>query len=126
MQENYNDFPLYITKENWNIAKEEYKRLSKFPIEEWQQKSSMPLWLIGVVEWYCSFSTRGFPGGFIGEYNGTGRNYYEERFNNHKKQRDDSLSYNKIIFVNNDYDKMQFNTNSLIYIDPPYSNTTGY
>lgn len=90
----------------------------------------MPLYEIGCMEWYASFSNGGFPRGYA--KNSETRNYYQEAWRNHKKQTENDI-YRKIKFCCGDYQeivnkyiKNTKNTNTLLYIDPPYKNTKSY
>ena len=59
-----------------------------------------PLYKIGAIEWYASFSNGGFPRGYAKK--SATRNYYQEAYRNHKKQSEKE-SYKKIKFVQGDY-----------------------
>lgn len=63
MQSDRTVFPEHGDREWWDIANAEYRRLlSNFPkdLEIWKQESSIPLWKIGAIEWYSSYSRGGF------------------------------------------------------------------
>lgn len=90
-------------------------------------KLKMPLFEIGAIEWYGSFANGGFPRGYAKPT--ATRNYYQEAWRNHNKQKD-LESYNKIHFLNNDYrnidlNKFDLNT-TVLYCDSPYKGTKPY
>ena len=99
-QEDFFKIPNSQTRELFNHAKEQFniilKNLSnKKTLEDYQKLVDMPLYEIGAYEWYCSFSTRGFGGGYGAT--ASGRNYFDERRRNHLKQSQ-TEGYQKIIF----------------------------
>jgi hypothetical protein len=85
----------------WKVMKQilDTKPFADFTIEDFD-KISIPLYQIGCIEWYASFSNRGFPGGYA--KNSTTRNYYQEAWRNHKKQSETD-NYKKINFCCGDY-----------------------
>lgn len=91
-QKDFSQIPNEQTREQFNYAKEQFniivKNLSdKKTLEDYQKLVSLPLYEIGAMEWYASFSARGFNGGY-GATAGT-RNYFDERRRNHLKQSQD-------------------------------------
>lgn len=126
MQQDKDKIPTDGLREWWDKAYTEYKRLMKdYPIDAmiWQTESSLPLWEIGAIEWYASFSTGGFKKGYA--KNSETRNYYNERLRCHKKQSENPL-YNKINFQQGNYLTIEIPKNAVIYADPPYKSTTSY
>lgn len=110
-------------REEWDKYYAEYKRLKKdVDLADWEKESKYPLYDIGALEWYNSYTARGFAGGFATTKNG--RNYFEERFNNHKKQAA-GTSYKNIEFIQGSMFDLVC-SNCCIYIDPPYINTKPY
>ena len=108
------------TREQWDRCYSEYKKLKK---KNFKIDSEIPLEEIGAIEWFGSFSGRGFPGGYgVVSKN---RNQFEERYNNLKKQAS-SPTYKKINFSCGDYRNLEFKPNSLCYLDAPYKNSTSY
>lgn len=117
------DFSLVSTdssRENWDRCYTEYKRMKK---HNFNCPTDFLLADIGAIEWLGSFSGRGFPGGYGVE--SKGRNQFNERLENLRKQSQ-TVSYQRAIFTNNDYRKLKFKPNSLIYSDAPYKNTKTY
>lgn len=98
-------FPTKIDREEWDSCK--------------NNPEDNPKWKVALVAFFCSYSARGFCGGYA--LNGK-RDYYTERLNNFKKQ---IPLLKGIHFETKDiYD---LNTkNCLIYLDPPYKNTKKY
>ena len=89
--------------------------------------TTMTLAEVGAIEFFASFSNGGFPRGYA--KNTETRNYYQEAWRNHNKQKD-LESYNKIHFLNNDYrdidlNKFDLNT-TVLYCDSPYKGTKPY
>lgn len=111
----------------WDEAYTEYKRLkANYPIDIkiWEKESSIPLWKIGAIEWYCSFSNGGFSRGFAKPSPGH-RDYYNEAYRNHQKQAENE-NYKKIIFQQGDYKEIEIPENALLYCDSPYKGTKPY
>lgn len=103
--------------EYFSVTREEYKHIK-------ENKDKYDEWYIGYVGFLQSFGSR-----FFDSYvktNINGRNIIKERYNNIMKQRDNLKKiklFCKDIF-SIDYNKLP--KNSLLYFDPPYSNTTNY
>ena len=103
--------------EYFSVTKEEYKHIK-------ENKDEYEQWYVGYVGFLQSFGSN-----FFGSYVKTnigGRNTIKERYNNLISQRDSLLKiklFHKDIFEV-DYSKLP--KNSLLYFDPPYSNTTEY
>ena len=86
-------------------------------------------WQIGCIGWLCSFSGRGFDGGYSYEgyetrKDGTQilRHYCQERKNNLLKQFEQPLCKD-IMFGISDYRDLKDIKGYCIYSDPPYANT---
>ena len=100
------------------VSKEEYYKIksNKYNYEDWY---------VGYVGFLCSFA-RMFFSGYTGIYGNSKRNAPKERYNNLINQRESLLRvklFHKDIF---EIDYSKFPKNSLLYFDPPYSNTTKY
>ena len=76
---------------------------------------------IGAIEFFASFSSRGFPGGYAN--NTAGHDYFHERRNNLKKQ---APALNGIEFYQSNYYDLPMPKDAVIYCDPPYANTKHY
>lgn len=114
------------SREWWDEAYTEYKRLkANFDIDMavWEKESVLPLWKIGAIEWYSSFSNGGFPRGYA--KTSKERNPYNEAYRNHKTQATDS-KYKKIHFMQGNYLNLEIPENALIYADSPYKGTKPY
>ena len=123
-QVNSKEIPSTGNREWWDEAYTEYKRLIKeVPKEKWSEESSLPLWKIGAIEWYSSFSNGGFPRGYAKP--SYGRDYYNEAYRNHYKQAQEE-NYKKIKFQQGDYRTIKIEPNILIYCDSPYKGTKPY
>ena len=82
-------------------------------------------WLVGWVGFNCSYSGKYF-GGYAGKVKtkiGTERNYQAEARKNIDKQKQ---KLKGVVFTNKKYTELEIPTNSIIYCDPPYQNTTKY
>lgn len=102
-----NEIPETITKEMFNECKYNAKDC------RYEQ------WIIGLVEFFSSYSARGFVGGWA---LGGERDFYHERLRNFQKQ---IPNLKGIIFKVCDVMNLESNE-SLIYLDPPYKGTTKY
>lgn len=126
MQSNAKVIPENGSREMWNNCYTEYKRLMKdyeIKKEIWEENSKIPLWEIGAIEWYSSYSRGGFPRGYIKPTNG--RDYYNEGYRNHFAQSQKE-NYKKIKFSQGSYTDIDIPENALIYCDSPYHNTKEY
>ena len=100
VQEDFSEIPTDGSREYWDKAYAEWKKIKagmvngQIPIDF---DFTMPLYEIGAIEWYASFSNGGFPRGYA--KNNTTRNYYQEAYRNHKAQAE-----------NNNYKKNQVYT----------------
>jgi DNA adenine methylase len=89
-----------------------------------QNKDNYNKELVSIVGFCSSFRGKWF-GGYAGitkSNNGKIRNYYDESIRNISKQIN---SLKDVEFKNSDYKEGEY-SNSLIYCDPPYENTTKY
>ena len=99
------------------VTREEYKevRLNK----------DVDKALSGWVGFNCSYSGKFF-GGFAGETKtkiGTVRDYQQEAINNILKQLPELVG---VKFLHKSYEELEIPSNSVVYCDPPYKDTTGY
>lgn len=76
---------------------------------------------IGAMEFFASFSNRGYPGGYA--KNTANRNYFKEARANLEKQ---APSLKDIIFYPGKYYELAHVSGAVIYCDPPYANTKQY
>lgn len=81
----------------------------------------MTLAEIGAMEFFASFSSRGFPGGYAN--NTASHNYFQERRKNLEKQ---SPNLKGILFYPGKYYELAHVSDAVIYCDPPYANTKQY
>ena len=98
----------------WDKAKAEYKGEIPQTLEDWE---------IGAIQFFASFGTRGFPGGYAN--NKHNKDYYNERYRNFKKQIE-LLKQTGGVFINKSYMDIEVPDGSLIYCDPPYMGTKPY
>ena len=126
------DFSLIPTdgsREYWDAAYAEYKKIKAAMDKGETYVPEMPFYEIGAIEWYASFASGGFPRGYA--KNAQGRNYYQEGWRNHKAQSENPL-YQKISFICGDYKDILSNlqkldlSHALIYCDSPYKGTKPY
>lgn len=125
-QKAYSKIPTETSRELWDLYKAEQERLvSTYPIElkVWEEESLYPLYQIGAIEFFSSYSGGGFHYGYATTYKD--RNYFKERYNNLKKQSS-TEGYQKINFSQHSYENTVIKPNSIIYVDPPYKNVRGY
>lgn len=108
---------LIAIRDGWippdSISEEKYNEVK-------DNKDFFPKELVG----YIGFSS--FGGKFFGGYprdKSNKRNYFIEHKNN---ILDQSKRLKGIIFTNLDYRKIEIPNNSIIYCDPPYSDSVGY
>ena len=126
MQIDSSVFPETGSRLWWDDAYKDYKRLiNNFPIDYkiWEKEALIPLWQIGAIEWYSSFTRGGFPRGYAKA--GGGRDYYKEGLKNHLEQMRNT-NYKKIHFSQGSYKNINIPENALIYCDAPYRNTKPY
>lgn len=136
-QEDFTKIPTDGNREYWDNGYTAWKRMKTIldlkSYENFTENDflsiGMPLYEIGAIEWYGSFSNGGFPRGYA--KNSITRNYYQEAYRNHKKQSEQN-NYKKISFVCDDYyhfiDKYKSygSSKTLLYIDPPYKSAKQY
>ena len=120
-QKDFSKIPSEGSREYWDLAYAEWKRLVTNP----NYKPLMPLFVIGAIEWYGSFCCGGFPRGYAKNFGNS--KYYQENYNSHKKQVEKE-NYKKIQFICGSYDKIPnlSKENTLLYCDSPYKGTTPY
>ena len=123
-QKDFSEIPIDGDREYWDLAYNEWKKIKKQKDANKKHTSLLPLWIIGAIEWYASFSNGGFPRGYAKP--SCDRNYYKEAYCNHKKQASSDI-YKKINFSCGSYDEIKFPLNGvLLYCDSPYKNTKPY
>lgn len=81
----------------------------------------MSLAEIGAMEFFASFSSRGFPGGYAN--NTASHNYFQEGRKNLEKQ---APNLKGIEFYQSNYYNLCDIKGAVIYCDPPYANTKQY
>lgn len=100
------------------ISKEQYNNIRT-------NINKYPAHLVGWVGFNCSYSGKWF-GGFAGETKtiiGTIRDYQAEAINNIIKQ---APKVKGVVLQNRPYHELKLPSNSIIYCDPPYEETTKY
>lgn len=105
-----------LPKDNSETDELEYK---KFKSMKWIDN-----YLAGLKGYYgfaLSYGGKWF-GGWRRDKEGK-RDYIAEAYRNAEKQ---SPNLKNVIFENKSYDKVELKPNSIIYLDPPYKNTTKY
>lgn len=109
--QNGQELPEYITKEEYQEVK--------------ANKDNYPDWYVGFVGFCCSFRGKFFNGyaGITNTSNDKQRNYIKEKRNNILKQ---AAKLSDIKLECCSYDALDIPANSIIYCDPPYSDTTAY
>ena len=127
-QTDFSRIPISQTRELFNHAREQFniilKNLSdKKTLEDYQKLVDMPLYEIGAYEWYCSFSARGFGGGY--GCLTKDRDLFAERRRNQLKQSQ-TEGYQKIIFTQGNYLNLEIPQNTLLYCDAPYRECKPY
>ena len=96
-----------------DISKDLYYSVKNFP-EDYTDE------LVGFIGFLCSFGSKWW-GGYA--FNSKGQNYAESGSRALVKQ---ASRFEGIIFQCNNYLDMKIPENSIIYCDPPYTNTTKY
>ena len=128
-QKDFSKIPTDGSREYWDKAYTEYKKIKSAMDKGEEYQPEMPLFEIGAIEWYASFSNGGFPRGYA--KNTQTRNYYQEGWRNHKKQAENPL-YRNINFIQGNYKDILSNLNNidlshtLFYCDSPYKGTKPY
>lgn len=105
-------------------SKELYDKYKKTIQNNEMDKYDFPLYYYGAILFFGSFNARAYGGNYGATSvtkEGKLRDYFQEAKRNILKQK---LSH--ITFINKDYKNIPITENSLIYLDPPYINTTGY
>ena len=121
-QEDFSLIPTDGSREYWDEAYTNWKMLRASNFKDFSVLT-MPLYKIGAIEWYGSFSNGGFPRGYA--KNSATRNYYQEARRNHEAQSK-LKNYKKIHFICSDYRELEIPEDVLIYADSPYKNTKPY
>lgn len=106
--------PAHGSREWWDEAKAQYKG---------EKSRTMPDWEIGAIQFFASFGTRGFPGGFANNKNE--KDYYNERYRNFIEQLG-TLRRTGGKFYCKEYKNIEIPQRSLVYCDPPYEGTKPY
>jgi DNA adenine methylase len=103
--------PRFVSRQAYEIARNSQDKIAP--------------WIVGWVGFNCSYSGKWFGGyaGVVQTKTGTTRNYQEEAFKNTLKQK---TLLKGVDFVCCDYKKLQIPSKSIVYCDPPYTNTTNY
>lgn len=109
------DIPTDCSLELFNKARSIYRGLSNETMEDW---------MIGAIQYFGSFGTKGFKGGFASPKGN--RYYYKERYNNFIKQLPALKEYHTEFYVANYKDIDISRGGCLIYCDPPYEGTITY
>ena len=127
-QTDFSQIPEDGSREYWDEAYAEYKKLlkqmsDKRTLEDYEKIVSMPLYKIGAIEWYSSFSRGGFPRGYAKTTET--RNYFKEARKNHEQQSKIE-NYKKINFSQRNYKILEIPSNALIFSDSPYKNVKSY
>lgn len=108
---------------------------NRFLLTEWQYESmkydyyngmiKYPKWMLGYVGNCCSYGSALWNG--YAKYNAIkDEDHIKEAYNGLIRQLDTFYFLKECIFVNTSYDMYNYPPNSVIYCDPPYSNTKGY
>ncbi len=93
-------------------------------VEVRDNKEKYPPYLVGFIGFGCSYSGKWFGGYARGSSNdGLPRNYADESKRNLLKQ---APKLKDILIINGSYQDLEIPSNSLVYCDPPYANTTKY
>lgn len=106
------DNPNSLPRDNTEFTKEDYLKL---------KESKEPKGLAGVIGFGCAFSGQFF--GVWARDSEDERDFVKETFRNAQKQ---SPKLSGVHLIIGDYDLIDFEPNSVIYIDPPYKGTAGY
>lgn len=118
----------YYLIEMWKALQNGWKPPEQVSLEEYKHiRDNKNLYfpeLIGFVGFGCSFGGKWWGGYARGkDNNGKERDYCGESRRNVLKQ---VPLIKDIIFTCKDYRELTYPTNSIIYLDPPYANTTKY
>ena len=102
-----------LPKDNTEFSEQDYKEVMNF--------GNVGVGFKGYVGYQLSYGGKWF-GGYRRDKIGN-RDYIKEAYDNSLKQ---SKLIQDVEFINSSYDEVEINKNSIIYIDPPYANTTKY
>lgn len=126
-QKDFSKIPTDSFRLYWDTAYADWKKIkSAMDKDEKLPKTTLPLFAIGAIEWYGSFSNGGFPRGYAKP--SAGRDPYQEAYRNHQKQASEE-NYKKIIFMQGDYKEIRKRISlehTLLYCDSPYKGTKPY
>lgn len=131
-QEDFSLIPTDGDRAYWDEAYAEWKKMKAAMDKGEEYETTMPLYKIGAIEWYSSFSNGGFPRGYAKP--SATRNYYQEAYRNHNKQRQQPL-YQKLTFIQGSYEdilnredikELIKDKKVLLYCDSPYKGTKPY
>ncbi|MCL2312614.1 MAG: DNA adenine methylase [Firmicutes bacterium] len=90
-------------------------------------QSSYPKWIIGYVANACSYGGK-YWGGYANfnpnKNNGKGEDHIKEAYNGTVKQLENFKFMEVTKFFHSSYEDLEYPPNSVIYLDPPYENTT--
>ena len=109
-----------IRDELYTLPKD-YTEFNESDYKEVMNFGNVGIGFKGYVGYQLSYGGKWF-GGYRRDKVGD-RDYVKEAYNNSVKQ---SELIQDIEFIHSSYDKVELNKNSIIYIDPPYANTTKY
>lgn len=133
MQEDPSVFLEDIERAEWDLAYTDYKNLLKILSKksfkdittEDLENFTYPLYQIGAIEWWGSFSAGGFSSGYAKP--SPTRVHYPARKNTHLIQSRNN-NYQKINFICESYSNIKefLSPNSLLYCDAPYFKTKPY
>lgn len=103
--------PPYVSEEEYHDIKD--------------NKHAYPSFLVGWAAFGCSFRGKYF-GGYCGTSLKKSGKYKDYQENEITKIGWHIKAMQNIVLVNENYDNLRFEPNSVIYCDPPYFETTGY
>lgn len=105
-------YPRRISRELYIQARIEYNNGTNINFDDF---------MIGWIGWMASYNGRFFDGGYSGK--SSGRDYVDEQIRNTEKQ---IIKIKDILFVDGDYNCIDYPSESIIYCDIPYKNTKQY
>lgn len=107
--------PVSVSQETYYDIKNSYKN----------NRKKYPKWITGYVSNACSYGGKFF-GGYARFNDKKNENHIKEAYNGTIKQIKSFINLKTTKFINSSYDTLKLPKNSVIYCDPPYSNTVGY
>ncbi len=105
-----------------SLTREEYEDIHRSEIDNDRR---YPDWLIGYVSVSCSYGSKVW-GGYAAFNPKKNEDHIKEAYNGLKKQVKNFKHLRKTTFVNCSYDELNFLPKTVIYCDPPYSDTVQY